>query len=258
VADRQHPGQRQAARLRHHVLLGNTALDESVGEPLLELQQAGVQHQVGIQRHDGRVVGGGGHQRLCVGWHHPLDLAGGRPLRERQALQGQIGLPSHTEEPVGRGDQLVGHALVDIRRGRAAMKLVQAVGRSHRRVLGKRDAAPLDRVRHDDLRLALLGTNGCQGALEVRQVMAIAAGYRPAIRLQLADEIAQAADPLDQSVRLDLVVIDDDGNLVEAVVGRALERLPELTLLQLAIAGQDVDLASPTHQSIGLHEALRL
>ena len=38
-----------------------------------------------------------------------------------------------------------------------------------------------------------------------------------------------------------LVVVDDDGDLVQAAVGGRLERLPELALLQLAVAGEDVD-----------------
>ena len=52
----------------------------------------------------------------------------------------------------------------------------------------------------------------------------------------------------DPRVRLHLVAVDDHGDLVQAAVRGRLERLPELPLLQLAVAGEHVDAARAAEQ----------
>jgi hypothetical protein len=47
--DRQRAAARHAAGHRHHVLLGDAALDEPLGEALREREEAAVLDQVGIE-----------------------------------------------------------------------------------------------------------------------------------------------------------------------------------------------------------------
>ena len=42
----------QRARLGHHVLLGDPALDEPIRELARESEHAGIDHQIAVQRHD--------------------------------------------------------------------------------------------------------------------------------------------------------------------------------------------------------------
>jgi hypothetical protein len=55
--------QREPTRLGHHVLLGDTALHEAIGEALREGNEAGIEHEIGVQSHDARVALGVGQQR---------------------------------------------------------------------------------------------------------------------------------------------------------------------------------------------------
>ena len=52
VHDRQHAPQRHAARRRNHVLFGNAALDEAIGQLRLERLDAAIRQQVGIHHDD--------------------------------------------------------------------------------------------------------------------------------------------------------------------------------------------------------------
>ena len=78
--------------------------------------------------------------------------------------------------------------------------------------------------------------------------------HRPAERAELLLEVAEVADLRDPRVRLHLVAVDDHGDLAEPAVRGRLERLPELTLLELAVAGEHVDPTRAPEHAIGEHE----
>ena len=90
------------------------------------------------------------------------------------------------------------------------------------------------------------------------EIVSVAPCDRPAERLDLALEVAEVADLRDPRVRLELVVVDDHRDLAEPAVRRRLERLPELALLELAVAREHVDVAAPPGEPVGEHEAARL
>jgi hypothetical protein len=75
---------------------------------------------------------------------------------------------------------------------------------------------------------------------------------------QLLLQVAQVAHVRDPRVRLDLVPVDDDRDLVQPPVRRRLQRLPELALLELPVAGEDVDAPAAAEQPVREHEAARL
>ncbi len=81
---------------------------------------------------------------------------------------------------------------------------------------------------------------------------------RPAEGRDLALELAEVADLRDPRIRLQLVVVDDHRDLAEPAVRRGLERLPELALLELAVAREHVDVAAPPGEAVGQHETARL
>ena len=84
----------------------------------------------------------------------------------------------------------------------------------------------------------------------------VAARRRPSRRPRtFASRSPRSDTSRDPGVGLDLVVVDDDGDLVQAAVRGGLQRLPELALLQLAVAGEDVDAAAAAGQPVGEDEA---
>ena len=54
--DRQEAREGHRPGLRDHVLLGDPALEEAVGEALAERDQAGVEHEVGVERDEPRLA----------------------------------------------------------------------------------------------------------------------------------------------------------------------------------------------------------
>ena len=80
----------------------------------------------------------------------------------------------------------------------------------------------------------------------------------PAKGSQLRFQVSKIADFGNQCIGLQLVVIDDDGDLVQIVVGCGNQGFPELPLLQFTIARKHVDIAWPLEQSVGDHHALGL
>jgi hypothetical protein len=125
--------------------------------------------------------------------------------------------------------------------------------------LHERHAGALARVGDEQLRPIGRGrVEVAQRGGERADVVAVAAGGRPAERARLGLEVAQRRDVLDPRVGLDLVVVDDRGDLAHALGGGRGQRLPELPLLQLAVARQHVDPAAAAAQPPGADEALRL
>ena len=87
-------------------------------------------------------------------------------------------------------------------------------------------------------------------------VMAIATRNVPAESLEFGLEIAEVARLAHPDIRLHLVVIDNDGNAVDLVIGRGNERFPNLAFLQFAVAGHHKEAAIASRKPIGERHAL--
>ena len=129
------------------------------------------------------------------------------------------------------------------------------------RVLHEGDAPALDRVGDDDLRpVRRTAASASKTSLErgARSWPSQRRTCQPKAR-NLRLEVAEVADLRRPVVGLDLVVVDDDD---QSRRGRWLaadeQRLPDLALLQLAVAGQDEDAAAAPGQPLGPGHPLRL
>jgi hypothetical protein len=121
--------------------------------------------------------------------------------------------------------------------------------------LHERDARALERVGNEQLGPLALELQPLEGAGERPHVVAVTARHSPAECLDLALEVAEIADLGDERVGLQLVVVHDRGDLAEAAVRGRAERLPELALLELAVAGQDEHAGVPALEPVGAREA---
>ena len=68
----------------------------------------------------------------------------------------------------------------------------------------------------------------------------IPAADLPPKAAELSVEISEWADVFHPGIRLDLVVIDDDRNLIQAQFGGRRQRLPDLALLKLAVPRSNI------------------
>ena len=74
--DRQHAAQRHTAGRRNHVLFGNAALDEPLGQLGLERLDAAIRQQVRIQHDDVRALARHREQLVAVGEDEFLGFVG--------------------------------------------------------------------------------------------------------------------------------------------------------------------------------------
>jgi hypothetical protein len=86
----------------------------------------------------------------------------------------------------------------------------------------------------------------------------VASRHGPSERRHLRLEVAEIADFRHPRVRLDAVSVNDDDDLVQAVIRRRLKRLPELSLLELPVAGQHIDAARAAEEPIRQDETASL
>ena len=120
------PGQRHRAGLRDHVLLGDPALEETVGIPLAEGDEPGVEAEVGVERDEPRLRGGRLEQRLAVGRDEPLPLLRRRTVLRRLGLyQRDRRCAERLQPPVQAGLQLDDRELVLVRADGARVVAVQ-------------------------------------------------------------------------------------------------------------------------------------
>ncbi len=108
-------------------------------------------------------------------------------------------------------------------------------------MLHERNALPLDRVGDEHLGCVTAVAEAREHLPERSVVVAVAGRDIPSERAQLRLEVAQRQDLVGRLVGLERVAVDDDPEAAEAVVGRCLERLPVLSLLQLTVTGHDDD-----------------
>ena len=113
-----------------------------------------------------------------------------------------------------------------------------------RRALHERDALPLHGLRNERVRAVFDLSESGECLPQRGMVVAVARSDVPAEGPQLRLEIAQGDDLLGRLVRLELVAIDDDPERPEPLVRRGLQRLPVLSLLELAVSGHHHDAAA--------------
>jgi hypothetical protein len=255
VDDRQQPGERHRAGLGNHVLLGDPALVEALREALAESDEAAVEPQVGVEDDEPGLLLRLLDDRPLVSAALDEHLA---LLRRRAVLRGlrldeldRAG--SHHEQPLVQARLDLGRAPLVLVGARGAGVVAVEGGLRPRQVLFRlheRNAAALAGVGDHEPR-PLLGLQPLQRLREHAQVVAVAVRDRPAERLELLLQVAEVADPVDPRVGLDEVPVDDRGDLVQAAVRGRLERLPELALLELAVAGEDVDVTAAAECAVG-------
>src|SRR5262245_9033618 len=167
----------------------------------------------------------------------PLSSLEGRELGDHGA-DGGVGVQARTPAALRDSENLADGADRLGGFGRLAMPL--------RVVLHEGDALALDGVGDDCRGHSPRGLGLIEGLADLIHPVAVDLEDRPAIGLPLAGERLEVEDPRHEAVELDLVVVDDDGEIVEGVV-RAAElrgghgRLPYLTLLDLAVPDDAVD-----------------
>ena len=88
--------------------------------------------------------------------------------------------------------------------------------------------------------------------------MAVAAADLPPEGSEFGLEVAKVARLAHPDIRLQLVVVDDDGDGIEPVIGGGNQRFPDLAFLQLSVAGHHEDAAVAAKQPVGEDHALGL
>ena len=260
MADGQKPCESHGAGLGNHVLLGDPALDEPVREAIPEGHQPAVENQVRVEGDEPRLALRLLDERLPVRGHEPLGRAGG--ATGRRLLRDELHRrDAERLEPAGETFLELGErALVLVVAGGAGVEAVEG-----RRLMGKpvgfheRNPCPLQRIGHQQLRSIGGGLRQpLQRAGHLRNVVAVAAIDGPAERRRLGLQLAKVGDLVHPGVRLDLVVIHDRGDLAHPLIRRAAQRLPELTLLKLAVPGEHEDASLPAGHAPGADEPLGL
>ena len=97
-----------------------------------------------------------------------------------------------------------------------------------------------------------------QRRLQCGKIMSVAARRLPAKRSKFAFQLSQIADIPYPGVRLDLVMINDDGQAIEAIVGSAGEGFPKLSFLQFPVACENKNPSGLSKQAAGFEHAFRL
>src|SRR6266403_132383 len=139
----------------------------------------------------------------------------------------------------------LGHA-EDLADGGHRLRRLRRLAVPLRVVLHERHALALDGVRHHQRRRALRGLGLVERLVDLCHVVAVDLDHRPAERLPLGDDGLEIEHLADEVVELDLVVVDDHGEVVDGMVGtpelrRGHRRLPHLALLDLAVAEDAID-----------------
>ena len=220
--DRQHALEREAAGRRHHVLLRDAALDEPLRQLRLERFDAAVGQQIGVQHDD---LGSGLRQleQLVAVRHH--EVLGSRRRgahRERRIGERERRKAQRSEPFVHARDQLARGRDVVLQRRRAGVEVVGLIAAGD--AFHERHAAPFDRVGDDDLR-PIADRDELSECLRQRtQIVAVEPPDFPTESAELVFDRSEIAHRGDRQVRLVSVVVDDDRDLAELVVGDRLQR----------------------------------
>ena len=126
-------------------------------------------------------------------------------------------------------------------------------------MLHERDALALDRLRDEHPRSAVVAApERPEGVVQGRMVVPVARDDAGAERSELRLEALEGEDLLRRLVRLKLVPVDDDEQPSDALVRGRLQRLPVLSLLELAVAGHHDDAAAAAEVALRPRDAARL
>ncbi len=106
------------------------------------------------------------------------------------------------------------------------------------RVLHEAHALALDRVGREPGGLSLLERQVLQGGVDLPDVVAVDLAIGPAAGANLVAQRLQVEHVLAESQGLDLVVVDDHGQVVEMVLGGQQDRLPGGAGVAVAVAHQ--------------------
>ena len=150
-------------------------------------------------------------------------------------LERHLRLAERRQPIVDAIEQLRGRRQVVLQRRRAGVEVIRLVAAGQ--AFHERHALALDRVGDEHLRAIGHGRKMREGVANRRRIVAVAAPHFPSERAELVLDRAEIAHRRHQRVRLELVVIDDDDDLAETLVGDRLQRFPDLPFLQLAVAG---------------------
>ena len=227
-----------------------------------ERDEPGVEHEIGVERDDAAVAARARGERPAVDGGQPRLRAGGARRRRGVSRHRGASRRAGRPKPKLRNAALAQDRLCDLHElrvrgsvvlggGRTAVEAVAPLaGRDRRR--GERLATrALDGVGDDrDGPVGERRRAQAQRRLDLAGVVAVAAQHAPTEALELRAQVAEVADVRHPRVGLQLVVVDDDGQLAHAGVRRPRQGLPVLALLQLAIAGHDVEALVASQQPV--------
>ncbi len=240
-----HHGQEASAShapcLGNHVLLGDAALEEAIGKALAERDQPAVEYQVGVEHHQTRMTLGLVHERARVRGDEPMHMPRSRHFGARFPLEPELTGGRLAPAAGGRSTSNSSTALA-YTSGLGAPLWNRYRPSAGSMAAGSMNDTPLP------LTVSAISTLGrstmARSLWNARshraQIVTVRAFHVPSEGPELGGEVTEIADVSDPGVGLDLVVVDDDGDLAEAARGRRWKRLPDLPLLELAVARHDV------------------
>ena len=254
--DRQHALEREAAGRRHHVLLRDAALEKALGQLRLERLDAAVRQEIRIEDDDLLAIARHLQQLVAVRDDQPLGMRRHDARRQRRIGERERRKAQRSEPFVHARDQLARGRDVVLQRRRAGVEVVGLIAAGD--AFHERHAAPFDRVGDDDLRPIADRAELSECLRQRAQIVAVEPPDFPTEGAELVFDRSEIAHRGDRGVRLVSVVVDNDRDLAEPVVGDRLQRFPDLPFLQLAVAGHDDDAAAAAGGAPRARHAVRL
>ena len=197
--DRQHAAQRHAARRRHHVLLGDPALDEAIGQLRLERLDAAIRQQIRIHHDDLGALTRHREQLVTVGEHDLLGRLRRHSRRQRRRRQHRRLLVQPLEPLVHARDQFTRRRHVVLERRRAGVEVIGLIAAGE--AFHERHALALDGVGNEHLGLVGDGLEMRERVAQHAEVVAVAAAHFPAEDAEFLFERAEIAHRGDRACR---------------------------------------------------------
>ena len=228
----------QAGGHAHAVGLGDAGVDHPVGILLVQLGHADAVKQIAVDMDHRRILFHQVRERV----HIPL--AQGALILLMLSNYGNSCSSPPLQLCPGLRQSLfrVGDGLIPNFR--------RHLGRVGAGAVGKRTAPPLDGVKHDARGLPLRRIGPVDGVPNGGQVMPVDRLGGQAEGGKLGGQIAVAHNIVHRAVQLIFVGIDQENQMVQAVVGGELGALPHLSLVTFAVADEDEDVIVPPVQPV--------
>ena len=205
-------------------MLGDAALDESFRQFRLERFDAAIRQQIGVHDDDLGTVPRHLEQLVAIGEHDLFRVLRRDAHRQRRGRQRRRRLPERVELRVDARDQLARRLDVVLERRRAGVEVIGLIAAGD--AFHERHALALDRVGDEHLRLVRDGLEMRERVAQHREVVAVAAAHFPAEDAELLFDRTEIADRGHRRVRLELVVIDDHGDVGEPLVRAPAAAIP--------------------------------